>query len=337
MVHLCMKGFAYGFFWSDSPFFENVSNQVFSGTTAITAGIFAWFYLDVKNQLPRLYRMLYLPIGVGTLLVVTAFISMYNYEMFATSSLIASINAGVGAAVLFLVGLLVFFKKYRPAKFYLIGWSAFLLGVVAFSMKNSNLLPHNSVTEYAIQIGAILELILLSMGLADRINQNELEKRTAREELIATLRDKEALISTQNERLEKEVKERTIEITEQKNAIEAKNNALAEAIHEIRAKNEHIISSINYALRIQNAILPSTSALRRTFSDHFIFFKPRDIVSGDFYWFGEMGEKRIVIAADCTGHGVPGAFMTVIGNNLLNEIINKRQICDPSQYLVRIR
>jgi serine phosphatase RsbU (regulator of sigma subunit) len=112
---------------------------------------------------------------------------------------------------------------------------------------------------------------------------------------------------------------------------------------EIEKKNQHIIDSVRYAQRIQKAILGSEEEVTQNFKEGFIFFKPKDIVSGDFFWFSQQffdsvpkTSFRIIIAADCTGHGVPGAFMTVMGNALLDEIVNERHIVEPSQILIEL-
>ncbi len=94
---------------------------------------------------------------------------------------------------------------------------------------------------------------------------------------------------------------------------------------EIERKNANIMQSIAYAKRIQGAILPSTENFERIFADRFIFYKPRDIVSGDFYFFKRVDYYLFIAAADCTGHGVPGAFMSMLGITLLNEIIQSTQ------------
>jgi serine phosphatase RsbU (regulator of sigma subunit) len=101
----------------------------------------------------------------------------------------------------------------------------------------------------------------------------------------------------------------------------------------IDQKNKSITDSINYAKRIQDSILPSKTELSKHFSDYFIFFRPRDIVSGDFYWLSDQDGKTILAIADCTGHGVPGAFMSMIGNTLLNEIVNEQKIFQPAEIL----
>ncbi|MBI4931601.1 MAG: tetratricopeptide repeat protein [Bacteroidetes bacterium] len=101
----------------------------------------------------------------------------------------------------------------------------------------------------------------------------------------------------------------------------------------IEQKNKNITDSINYAKRIQDSILPSHDELSKQFSDYFIFFRPKDIVSGDFYWLSSHDGKFIFAVADCTGHGVPGAFMSMIGNTLLNEIVNEKFIFQPAEIL----
>jgi serine phosphatase RsbU (regulator of sigma subunit) len=102
---------------------------------------------------------------------------------------------------------------------------------------------------------------------------------------------------------------------------------------ELELKDKDITDSLIYAQRIQEALLPSESYFRKHFSDSFILFKPKNIVSGDFYWIGEKGEKVFVVAADCTGHGVPGALMSMIGLKIIEKTINEDNIEIPSMIL----
>jgi serine phosphatase RsbU (regulator of sigma subunit) len=105
---------------------------------------------------------------------------------------------------------------------------------------------------------------------------------------------------------------------------------------QIAYQKKHITDSINYAKKIQAAILPSMELFSDRL-DHFVLFKPRDIVSGDFYWVEELDQQLVIIAADCTGHGVPGAFMSMLGVSLLNEIILAKRIMRPNQILNELR
>jgi PAS domain S-box-containing protein len=104
----------------------------------------------------------------------------------------------------------------------------------------------------------------------------------------------------------------------------------------ISEKNKHITDSINYAKRIQDAILPSLQTLKRLFSNTFVLYKPKDIVSGDFYWMAEKGGKLFFAVVDCTGHGVPGAFVSIIGYNGLNRAVNEFGLIQPSKILDKL-
>lgn len=126
------------------------------------------------------------------------------------------------------------------------------------------------------------------------------------------------------------IKYRTSRIEKEKKVLEAK---VEERTHELAQKNRDITSSIEYAKRIQQAILPPLDEIKQYLPDSFILYLPKDIVSGDFYWFGEQDNKLIMVAADCTGHGVPGALMSMIGHNLLNQIVLEKGITKPATIL----
>jgi ligand-binding sensor domain-containing protein/serine phosphatase RsbU (regulator of sigma subunit) len=130
--------------------------------------------------------------------------------------------------------------------------------------------------------------------------------------------------------LEAKVLERTQEINEQKNRIEHQRDLIDQ-------KNANITSSIKYASHIQNSVLPSHALIDDLLPENFIIFKPKDIVSGDFYWISEKDKKIFVVVADCTGHGVPGAFMSLIGITFLNEIVNVQGITDSSTIVTTLR
>jgi serine phosphatase RsbU (regulator of sigma subunit) len=102
---------------------------------------------------------------------------------------------------------------------------------------------------------------------------------------------------------------------------------------ELELKDKDITDSLIYAQRIQEALLPSETYFRKHFADSFILFKPKNIVSGDFYWIGEKVDKVFVVAADCTGHGVPGALMSMIGLKLIEKTINEDNVEIPSKIL----
>lgn len=137
-------------------------------------------------------------------------------------------------------------------------------------------------------------------------------------------------VKKQNERLEMIVDERTAEIAN-------KNKELEHQKVEIEEKNKDITDSIIYAKRIQNTILPSKERLNQYFNDYFVLYKPKDIVSGDFYWSVEKNGKYLFSAVDCTGHGVPGAFVSLVGSNSLNRCVNEFNLIHPNEILDQLR
>ncbi len=126
-------------------------------------------------------------------------------------------------------------------------------------------------------------------------------------------------------------------IRNQKLKIESQKQEVDRAYKIVDHKNNDILASIRYASRIQNALLIPQENLGDFFSEYFILFMPRDIVSGDFYWIVRLADKIYVATADCTGHGVPGAFMSLLGNSFLNEIVLVRHITRPDMVLNELR
>lgn len=141
--------------------------------------------------------------------------------------------------------------------------------------------------------------------------------------IYAIIRLNSRRLQKANDRLKAIVDERTAEVVAQKVALEEKNT--------------EIMDSILYAERIQRALLQSEEYVNNELPKHFIFFKPKDIVSGDFYWAKESGDYFYLTAADCTGHGVPGAFMSMLGISFLNEILSNNKGLLPSEVLDRLR
>jgi serine phosphatase RsbU (regulator of sigma subunit) len=163
-------------------------------------------------------------------------------------------------------------------------------------------------------------------------------------EMTQQIHDYVESISRMNRELEEKVRERTREVVEQKEEIETQKEEIEAQLDlatqqrdTIAFQKDQILDSIYYAERIQAAILPTDKHLSDHLSDHFLLFKPRDIVSGDFYWSQEKNHKLLVAAADCTGHGVPGAFLSMLGISSMNEIVNRNQLLRPEEILQELR
>lgn len=170
----------------------------------------------------------------------------------------------------------------------------------------------------------IEEMDTLKKGLEARrsLEQALIDKADAQQQALESLQEKERLILEQNEMLEKQVAERTSELQLQKEVIEI--------------KNKEILDSIHYASHLQEAILPPVDSLNTFFKENFVLYKPKDIVAGDFYWIEPVEDGVMVVVADCTGHGVAGALMSMLGVSLLNHIVQNQGELVPANILNKL-
>ena len=201
------------------------------------------------------------------------------------------------------------------------------------ALQKKQLEQEKVVKSYGILILALAAFLIVFIAVA-LINSQRAKKKlktqyteintqkTEIESQHKELQEKNDEIETQNE----ELSQNQEEIMTQRDFIENKNR-------ELERKSQQIGSSIRAAVTIQNAILPYQEKMTALLNEHFVIYRPKDVVSGDFYWLNRVEGKTILVVADCTGHGVPGAFMTLIGNTLLDKIIMVWKIVDPAQIL----
>lgn len=133
-----------------------------------------------------------------------------------------------------------------------------------------------------------------------------------------------------------EIKEKQQELESAYEEIQSKNQNLSVTLKKLEDIHQKMEDSIRYAQRIQNALLPNQQELASTFTEYFIFYRPRSIVSGDFYWLSSNENETVLVVADCTGHGVPGGFMTVLGKSLLDSVVNEGGQTQPDKILKQL-
>ena len=194
-----------------------------------------------------------------------------------------------------------------------------------------------------IAILGLVIILILTIGLVTMYYTNLKRSR----KLTRALEERRILLENQSTEL-KEKNDKILnaneELTVLNEAISKQNTQILEANEELTVLNEaiskqknEILDSITYAKKIQAAMLPPEQYFHEVLNDAFILFKPRDIVSGDFYWIKQVKQYTILAAADCTGHGVPGAFMSMLGMSFLNEIVFRREITQANQVLNELR
>lgn len=244
---------------------------------------------------------------------------------------------------LLIIGIYVWRKGFRNARFYILAWVFYIISVFVFIFMANGLIEFNILTSNALYLGNMLEQLMFAFALGDRLNTLKREK----EEVTAKNLQ---LIQEQNQTLAQKVTEKTQELQDAYEETQVMNEELQQGQEEIAAQRDvleaknlqltryqqRIGQSIRAAELIQHVTLPSQNQLKRYFQDFFVLYRPKDVVSGDFYWIGELNQKKIIVAADCTGHGVPGAFMTLIGNVLLDKIINIHKVDNPALILTQL-
>lgn len=215
-------------------------------------------------------------------------------------------------------------------------------------LKQETIKQNQTVT---VAIGAILLLTLVSAVVFLRTNQqlkkqkdevankNEVLEKQKTEifQQNELLKEQQSQILAQNEELQQQGEE----LQANKEFLEVKNSVLEQTTQVLEEQTTQIKQSIRAGLMIQRAILPSNNVLKKELSDYFVLYRPRDVVSGDFYWFSCVGEheqsqKLLLAAVDCTGHGIQGAFMSMIGYILLDRIVEVERITDPAKILNRL-
>ena len=182
-------------------------------------------------------------------------------------------------------------------------------------------------------ISLIGGLLLISLLVFFIFRALEIKKKAN-----AELLEKNAILIEQKEEIQTqrdEIEDQKEEIEAQRDEIMAQRDHIEEQRDRIEAQNKEIQASISYAQRIQRSLLTPSETINRIFPDHFLLYKPRNIVSGDYYWVGQFGDNKVCIVADCTGHGVPGGFMSVLGMSNLNHIVG--QDVTPDMILNRLR
>ncbi|MCU0425864.1 MAG: hypothetical protein MUF71_09590 [Candidatus Kapabacteria bacterium] len=226
------NGLAFQYLWSESPLWHNRSIIVFMGLSGLSVFAFSQNYLDTRHLAPRAHKFMNVVMGYFIVGMALAFVLPY----------MTAIRIMYGAPIITLpiivtVSVIAIRKNYRPARYFLFAWILLLTSIASAALRNINLLPSGPLTIYGLQIGSALEIFLLSLGLADRINIMREEKRVAEAE---TLRSTELLIETlkqSEQELERKVRERTAELEEANEEISRQLEVQAEQSREIELAN----------------------------------------------------------------------------------------------------
>lgn len=339
-LQFALDGFAYRYLFPSSPWLTDRAVVSGSSITVLLVLLYARDYLGIPQKsikLDRVFRFFILLSVLSLLASLTSGVPHIAAHPF--------INGLSFIGTLFvLVTIFLLKRKGYPVSFwFLLAFLSLTGGVILFLIGNIGLVPPSHLTVHGLKIGSFGEVLFLSFTMAEKYRHLQQEKEQAKQDSLERLQELNRIKDDYNRELERTVSERTEELEEER--------------RKLTETNQEIMSSIRYAQRIQDAILPPDRAIAPLFDDHFVLFKPRDIVSGDFYWFasvrkgqGDEGETRVsrevssefipdraelavFAAVDCTGHGVPGAFLSIHGHDLLNRTLKEPSVNSPGEAL----
>ncbi len=311
LMCLCFKGSLFELFFPNTTWINNFEFIItLASTTLIIYAVFTNSFLQLKEKNILWHKII--RISIYTSLVLYLFMAFLMYSGFFYITTLIILFWTLALFILCNIPAIIQWrKKFQPAGMFVLGNLILIGGQFLFLLaKTGGGTEDNTFTiYYYLEFSLICQVIIFSKGIGDRINIMRKESEQAQEKAML--------------QLETKVKERTQQLNEQKLLVEE--------------QNQEIKDSITYAKRIQEAILPNSNAVKETFPDSFVLYQPKDIVAGDFYWMERSDELINFAVADCTGHGVPGAMVSIVCHNALNRSVREYNCTEPAAILDNTR
>jgi two-component system, sensor histidine kinase LadS len=293
-------GFAFQYFWPNSPWFSNHSIIIATSVINFFMLAFARDFLNYTGKIKKVSNIFFV---IFFAFFIASFIG-YPFHKY----MVRFANGITFVTLILIFSISVYYIRRAFSSYnlvFLLSYFFVMIGTTVYIMRNLNIIPENYITVNSLKLGFFTQIVVLTFALIIKfkIDLTDINKKLA------------------------------FEVNEQTAEIRAQNEKLSEHNNKIELQSKEITDSIIYAKRIQIAILPDHQKFTTYLKDHFIMYKPKHIVSGDFYWFAEKNGKVYIAVADCTGHGVPGGFLSMLGISFLNQIINKDIVLPPNLIL----
>ncbi|EAY29597.1 7TM diverse intracellular signaling domain-containing protein [Microscilla marina] len=369
LFNAALEGYTFQHLWPNQVWWGSVSVIFFGGVSGMCLFWYTSVFLNTRKYAPRLRKML---LGAGVLYGCTSLLSLFSVIL---STQVLPLLYVFSLPTILYSAIVCYKRGMVAARFFLLAWTLVVLSVVIYSLSITGLLPSNLFTHHLPEVSLVVAIILLSLALADRYRQYKREKEQVSNRILElqsqTNEYLETKVKERTRELHKkgeEIATQNEELKQQQEEIVAQSEFIAETNVQLKKESKKTKESIQAAQAIQNAILPGRTRLQELFDDHlFVLYQPKDIVSGDFYWVNKVKEQpqvenllaeakvhgqegkfpstvkplqyteaTFVAVVDCTGHGIPGAFMSMIGNSLLNEIVNEMQIYETNLILDKL-
>lgn len=323
LMQFSLEGFSYQFLFPNNPYFANHIILFSASTTILFVMYYSYLFLDLQKynyNIKKAYKVfMYASLITAILGLMPGPFYRYGYPFINVIGLF-----GVSTVVYSIFYLI--YKGHKVSRFFTIAFVILISGAIIFIFTDLHIIKTPYLGENSLKLSSGIEALILSISMASRYKDLATEKENAQLDKMKLMFEKQQLVDQQKATLEKEIQEQTKELKTERALLEEKNKELTD--------------SINYAKRLQDALIPPKQDLQECFNESFVFFLPKDIVSGDFYWFASVTttdenptKMSVISVADCTGHGVPGAFMSIIGIKLFNESMKNPNVNTPAEAL----
>jgi len=320
LLQFAFDGYVHQYLFTSGGYLTQHAIIFIAGLTVFFVLHYALRYLELEGKLKKVALIF------SGLVLSISFLSLIPGKIYELSYPLINASSFISVLFLLIVALRIRKKNSKISRLFVIGMFSLLTGAVIFILGNFSVIDAPLLTQNSLKTGTLIEIICLSILMAGKYKSLQEEKEQVQLQLVQELEEKNKLAAEVNIRLEKEVAERTKEIETQRIML--------------KEKNEDFVSSVKYAERIQSALLSNEQKFKSILPNSFVIFQPKDIVSGDFYWIELLkptklwpDELVVYATADCTGHGVPGAFVSIICNNLLKLGKTHPDVQSPGQAL----
>ncbi|MCB9224896.1 MAG: SpoIIE family protein phosphatase [Crocinitomicaceae bacterium] len=322
LLQFSLDGFSFHHFFPSGGYMANHFILIIAGVTVIVLLKYVDLFLNLKDNhrpLLKIFRFFQFLVGAS---VIVSLIPGKTYEI------AYPVINGVSLVSIILSVVAIYVLRAKRIKvdiYFTIAFTILIIGAIIFILGNFSIVGDAEMAQFALKLSSAFEVSILSISMSNKYRKLQKDKEEAQALALKSLEEQNELMENLNIKLESQVKERTAEIEKQK--------------EELAEINEEILSSIHYAKRIQEAILPSSKHVKSILPDSFIMYRPKDVVSGDFYFVeqtttsDDLRKLAIIAAVDCTGHGVPGAFMSIVGNNQLGSSLTEPSVNDTAAAL----
>ena len=323
MLQFSLDGYSYQYLFPSGGYMANHIVLFSASLTIVFLLLYVSHFLKLKQKSQGMLKIFRFSLGFVFIALLLSLIPgtayQISYPLINATSLLSVILTLVAIFRLKSKGISI-------CNYFTFAFTVLIIGAIVFILGNFNIVGNAEISQNALKISSALEVIILSISMSNKYRDLQKEKEAAQEIAYKSLEEQNAMMDQINVKLEHQVKERTAQIEHQK--------------EELEQINEEILSSIKYAKRIQEAILPTKEQVKNLLEEYFVFYRPKDVVSGDFYFIettrttGDSETQLVLFAAvDCTGHGVPGAFMSIVGNNYLIQTLTAASVNSPAAAL----